>query len=89
MYFLGSLQRTASQFFIFLLFVFLATVNLTAMYRMFASISPQFDEAIRYSGLILNIFVVYAGYTLSKTAMLADVPWFGWIQFINPIQVCY
>ena len=88
-YFLGSLQRSASQFFIFLLFVYLSTFNLTALYRMFASISPSFDEAIRYSGLVLNIFVVYAGYVLSKSQMLSSVPWFGWIQFINPVQFAF
>lgn len=89
-YFLGSLQRTASQFFIFLLFVYLTTFNLTALYRMFASISPQFDEAIRYSGLLLNIFVVYAGYVLSITAMATEIPWFGtWIPYLNPVQFSF
>lgn len=88
-YFLGSLQRTASQFFIFLLFVYLSTINLTALYRMFAAISPHFDEAIRYSGLVLNIFVVYAGYVIAKSSMLSEIPWFGWIQFINPVQFSF
>lgn len=88
-YFLGSLERTASKFFIFLLFVYLSTLNLTALYRMFAALSPSFDEAIRYSGLILNIFVVYAGYVLSKAVMLIDIPWFGWIAYVNPVQFCF
>lgn len=56
---------------------------------MFAAVSPSFDEAIRYSVLVLNIMVVYAGYVLSKTQMLASIPWFGWIQFVNPIQFAF
>lgn len=85
LYFLGSLVREPGKFFIFLLFGYLSTFNLTSLYRMFASFSPSFDEAIRYSTLTLSIFVFYAGYVLTRPSMLSLVPWFGWLQFLDPI----
>ena len=46
------------QFAIYLLFVFATALNLSAMFRMFAALSPSFDVAIRYCGLSLNLLVV-------------------------------
>ncbi|ORY86958.1 ABC drug exporter AtrF [Protomyces lactucae-debilis] len=94
MYFLGSLQRTASQYFIFLLFVYTSTLNLLALYRLFAALSPTFDNAIRYAGLILNAMAIYAGYVINKTQMLTSaskggVPWFGWLYYASPVSYAF
>ena len=50
MYFLGELDVDVSKFWIYFIFVFVETLNLTALYRMFASLSPTIDDAVRFAG---------------------------------------
>jgi ABC-type multidrug transport system permease subunit len=49
-YFLAQLDVDAGKFFIYLLFVYTATICLTALYRMFAALSPTIDDAVRFGG---------------------------------------
>lgn len=49
-YFLAQLDVDAGKFFIYLLFVFTETICLTALYRMFAALSPTIDDAVRFGG---------------------------------------
>lgn len=53
MYFMCELDLVASKFFIYLLFVYTTTIMITSLYRMFASLSPEIDTAVRFSGLAL------------------------------------
>ena len=50
MYFICQLDMTVSRFFIYALFAYTATICITALYRMFASLSPTIDDAVRFSG---------------------------------------
>lgn len=50
-YFMTGLDVDVSKFFIYALFVYLNTICITAMYRMFASLSPTIDDAVRFGGL--------------------------------------
>jgi len=50
LYFTANLDVDAGKFFIYLLFVYISTVCITAMYRMFAALSPTIDDAVRFSG---------------------------------------
>lgn len=54
LYFMADLTVTASRFFIFLLFQFTTTICITSLYRMFASLSPAIDDAVRFSGIALS-----------------------------------
>lgn len=62
MYFMSSLDVSASQFFIYLLFVYTMTMCITGLYRMFAALSPTIDDAVRFSGMALNLLIIYTGY---------------------------
>ena len=66
-------------FFTFFIFIYTVTIELTALYRMFASFSPTYEVAVRYCGLTLLIYIVFGGYTLPLKALMADAPWFGWL----------
>lgn len=57
-YLLAGLQRSMEKFLIYILFVYVMALNLSSMFRLFASLSPTFDVAIRYCGLSLNILVM-------------------------------
>lgn len=89
MYFMTNLDLTAGKFFIYLLFVYTTTICCTALYRMFAAISPTMDDAVRFSGIALNLLIIYTGYTISKPILLHQKIWFGWIYYINPISYAF
>jgi ATP-binding cassette, subfamily G (WHITE), member 2, SNQ2 len=78
-YFLGQLTRTAGQFFIYYIFVVLSVYSMTQCYRMFAAWFGGFDDALRFASLALLIMFFYTGYIVSKIALIADSPWFGWL----------
>jgi ABC-type multidrug transport system permease subunit len=85
MYFMCNLDVDAGKFWIYMLFVYVTTILLTALYRMFASLSPEIDTAVRFSGIALNLLVIYTGYVIPKPLLLSKYIWFGWIYYINPI----
>ncbi|KAI1503807.1 ABC-2 type transporter-domain-containing protein [Biscogniauxia marginata] len=89
MYFMTNLDLVVGKFWIFLLFVFTTTIMLTALYRMFASLSPEIDTAVRFSGVALNLLVIFTGYVIPKIQLLNDYIWFGWIYWINPVAYSF
>ncbi|KAF2087829.1 ABC drug exporter AtrF [Saccharata proteae CBS 121410] len=89
LYFMCNLDVDVSKFFIYLLFVYTNTLCITALYRMFASVSPEIDTAVRFSGIALNLLVIYTGYVIPKTQLLSNYIWFGWLYYINPIAYAF
>lgn len=89
MYFMTGLDLSVSKFFIFFLFVYSTTFCVTSMFRMFASLSPSFDDAIRFSGLALNLLFIFMGYVIPKSALINDSVWFGWLIYANPMSYSY
>ena len=89
MYFMTNLDVEAGKFFIYMLFVYVITICVTALYRMFAALSPTMDDAIRFSGIALNLLILYTGYTIAKPVLLDQKIWFGWIYYINPISYAF
>ncbi|KAK7755322.1 ATP-binding cassette transporter snq2 [Diatrype stigma] len=89
MYFMTGLAVEAGRFWIYMLYVYTTTMMLTAMYRMFAALSPEIDTAVRFSGIALNLLVIYTGYVLPKTQLLTDYIWFGWLYWVNPISYAF
>jgi len=57
MYFLTGLDVDVSKFFIYFLFIYITTICITALYRMFAALSPAIDDAVRFSGIALNLLM--------------------------------
>ncbi|KAI0835702.1 ABC-2 type transporter-domain-containing protein [Hypoxylon sp. FL0890] len=89
MYFMTNLDVDVSKFWIYMLFVYTTTIMITAMYRMFASLSPEINTAVRFSSLALNLLVIYTGYVLPKTQLLNEYIWFGWLYWVNPISYSF
>lgn len=88
-YFITGLDVNVSKFFIYTLFVYTTTICITALYRMFAAISPEIDTAVRFSGLALNLLIVYTGYVIPKPQLLSQKIWFGWIYYVNPLSYAF
>ncbi|ORY09288.1 ABC drug exporter AtrF [Clohesyomyces aquaticus] len=89
MYFMTELDIGVSKFWIYLLFVYTTTLCVTALYRMFAALSPSIDDAVRFSGIALNLLIVFTGYVIPKPQLLGKYTWFGWIYYINPIAYSF
>ncbi|OIW29031.1 hypothetical protein CONLIGDRAFT_715452 [Coniochaeta ligniaria NRRL 30616] len=89
MYFMTNLDVDAGKFFIFLLFIYVTTFCVTSLYRMLAAMSPSIDDAVRFSGLGLNLLIIFTGYVIAKPIMLGQKIWFGWIYYINPLAYSY
>ncbi|KAJ5622871.1 ABC multidrug transporter atrF [Penicillium lividum] len=88
-YFMAGLDVTASQFFIYFLFVYTTTFCITSMYRMFAALSPSIDDAVRFAGIALNLLILYVGYVIPKQTLINSSIWFGWLFYVNPISYSY
>ena len=89
MYFMTNLRMDPSNFFIYLLFIYTTTINITALYRMFASLSPNIDTAVRFSGVALNILIIFTGYVIPKPTLISEKIWFGWLYYINPLSYSF
>lgn len=82
-YFMVNLQRTASQFFISLLFLWILTMTMYAFFRAVGSLVGSLDIATRITGVAIQALVVYTGYLIPPSKMH---PWFSWLRWINPVQ---
>ncbi|EAT88972.2 hypothetical protein SNOG_03767 [Parastagonospora nodorum SN15] len=89
MYFLQGLDVDASKFFIYFLFIYTTTFCITALYRMFAALSPTIDDAVRFSGIALNLLIIYTGYVIPKPQLLGQYIWFGWLYYVNPVAYSF
>lgn len=81
-YFLGGLRAEASNFFVFLLFNFIGTLLMSAVFRSVGAASKQMAQAYALCGVGILIMIMYTGYALQTTYMH---PWFRWINYINPV----
>ncbi|KAK4580023.1 ATP-binding cassette transporter snq2 [Recurvomyces mirabilis] len=82
-YFMAGLSRTASQFFISLLFLFMLTMTMYALFRAVGALVGSLDDATKITGVLIQALVVYTGYLIPPSKMH---PWFSWIRWINPVQ---
>ena len=56
---------------------------------MLASLSPTINDAVRFSGVTLNLLIVFTGYVIPKPTLLSQKIWFGWFYYINPIAYAF
>ncbi|KAJ0165507.1 Brefeldin A resistance protein [Colletotrichum tanaceti] len=82
-YWMANLARTASQFFIATLILWMVTMVTYAFFRAISAWCKTLDDATRFTGLSVQIVVVYTGYLIPPGSMR---PWFGWLRWINWLQ---
>ena len=82
-YFMSDLQRTASQFFISVLILWIVTMAMYSFFRGVASVCKTLDSATRITGIAIQALVVYTGYLIPPRKMH---PWFSWLRWVNPVQ---
>lgn len=72
-----------------MLFVYTTTICITSLYRMFAALSPSINDAVRFSGIALNLLIIYTGYVIPKPQLIGKYIWFGWLYYVNPIAYSF
>ncbi|PWY91900.1 ABC transporter [Aspergillus sclerotioniger CBS 115572] len=85
-YFMSNLSRTASQFFINFLFVFILTMTMYSFFRTIGALSASLDVATRITGVSVQALIVYTGYLIPPWKMH---PWLRWLIWINPLQYAF
>ncbi|TAQ88979.1 hypothetical protein B7494_g2691 [Chlorociboria aeruginascens] len=89
LYFLTGLDVDVSKYFIYFLFIYVTTLCITSLYRMFASLSPAIDDAVRFSGIGLNLLIIFTGYVIPKPQLISKYIWFGWLYYVNPLAYSF
>jgi ABC-type multidrug transport system ATPase subunit/ABC-type multidrug transport system permease subunit len=79
-YWMGGLAPTASQFFISCLVIWLVTMTTYAYFRALSALCGTLDTASRFTGLSIQILVVYTGYLIPPGQMRV---WFSWLRRAN------
>ncbi|TDL30143.1 hypothetical protein BD410DRAFT_780681 [Rickenella mellea] len=83
LYELVQLQQTASQFFIFFLFLLLMTITMKAFFRSLAAMSKTESTAQSIAGVMILALVIYTGYTIPQPSQIGALKW---ITYINPLR---
>ncbi|KAH8695660.1 ABC-2 type transporter-domain-containing protein [Talaromyces proteolyticus] len=86
LYFLAGLRREPSQFFIFLLFVFVGTLTMSSIFRAIAVATRSTNQAMTLVGALITIYILYMGFVIPLPIMK---PWFSWIRWLNPVFYVY
>ncbi|KIJ64910.1 hypothetical protein HYDPIDRAFT_132105 [Hydnomerulius pinastri MD-312] len=81
LYFLVGLQRSAGQFFVFLLFELVIALFSKSLFRMIASAFKAEAPAQCAAGIIVLAVALYTGYFIPQASMIGAL---RWISYINP-----
>lgn len=65
----------------------MCTIAMTGQFRVFASVSTDFEAALRYCGVSVLFSIVFSGYLLSVDKLMSDVPWVGWIAVCQALEI--
>lgn len=82
LYFMANLRQEPGQFFIFYLFLVVAVLTMSGMFRSLGALTKSIGQAMALAGIMVLCIVVYTGFTLPVPYMH---PWLSWIRWINPI----
>ncbi|GAA5873664.1 hypothetical protein JCM8547_002670 [Rhodosporidiobolus lusitaniae] len=80
-YFLVGLYASAGAFFSFYILVVTTFLASSSIFRLFGTITKNYDEANRYVSLIMTLFELLSGYLIP---IYAQKRWIAWISYINP-----
>ncbi|KAF7439739.1 hypothetical protein PC9H_000075 [Pleurotus ostreatus] len=86
LYFVVGFQRSAGQFFIFFLFVFVTCLSMKAVFRALASAFAVEAPAQAIAGVMLLALSLYSGYQIPIPSMIGAL---RWISYINPIRYSF
>lgn len=85
-YFMTNLQRTASRFFTYWIFMLVNLITMAMLFRTLGAVSRSRDGTMMPVSLLTLLCVLYTGFVVPPPYM---VPWLSWFRYINPIAYTY
>lgn len=85
-YFMTNLYRSAGAFFTFYLMILSGNIGMTLFFRIVGCISPTFDFASRFAGIIITFFVTTSGYLIQYQS---EKYWLRWIYWMNVLGLSF
>ncbi|KAJ7910672.1 ABC-2 type transporter-domain-containing protein [Mycena leptocephala] len=85
-YFMTNLRREPGAFFIFYLFTITCTFVMSMIFRTIASASRTLIQALTPTAVFITALIMYTGFTVPVRDM---VPWFRWLNYINPVGYAF
>lgn len=82
LYFMTNLRRTPEAFFIYMLFSFTVVLSMSMVFRTIGALSRTVSQAMAPSAVLILGLVLYTGFAVPVRDM---VPWFRWINYIDPV----
>ncbi|TVY18623.1 ZEB2-regulated ABC transporter 1 [Lachnellula arida] len=86
LYFMTNLRRTPEAFFVFITFSFFTTLSLSMVFRTIGATSRSLAQALAPGAIFILALMVYTGFVIPVPNM---VPWFRWINKVNPIAYAF
>ncbi|RDA88599.1 hypothetical protein CP532_5866 [Ophiocordyceps camponoti-leonardi (nom. inval.)] len=81
-YFLANLHRSAGQFFLYYLVIFVTIFVMSAIFRTLAAATKTISQAMALAGIMALALIQYTGFAIRIPQMH---PWLSWIRWINPV----
>ncbi|KIY71652.1 pleiotropic drug resistance ABC transporter [Cylindrobasidium torrendii FP15055 ss-10] len=82
-YEMAQLQQSASQFFIFFLFMFTTSLVMKSWFRAVAAAFKDEAGAQTVAGISVLVYSVYTGYSLPIPSMIGAL---RWLSYLNPLR---
>ena len=79
-YFLVGLQRSAGQFFIFLVFVFTLSIAMKPFFRAIVAGFKSESSTMSLAGISILVFASYTGFTIPKPSMIGALRWLTYLN---------
>ncbi|KAF8235559.1 hypothetical protein L208DRAFT_1457957 [Tricholoma matsutake] len=79
-YFSADLQRTAGQFFIFLLFLNITSFTMQTFFRAIAAAFKSDATAQSVAGIVLLATIIYMGFEIPKKSMIGALHWISFLD---------
>jgi ABC-type multidrug transport system permease subunit len=83
---MAGLRHEAGPIFIYLLFAFTCTLSMSMIFRTIAQVSRTLSQAMAPIALFIVGLIVYTGFVLPIRSMKS---WLRWINYLNPVGVCF
>ena len=85
-YMMSNLNRTAGNYFFFLLVTILTVLSQSAIFRTLACLTRTPEQAMAPTALLVLGMAIYPGFTLPTDYMPG---WSRWMNYINPINYAF
>ncbi|GAA5916936.1 hypothetical protein JCM6882_003833 [Rhodosporidiobolus microsporus] len=83
LYFMVGLYSSAGAFFSYYLIVIATFLAVAAWFRLFGTVTANFDQASRLASVVVTLMVTYSGYLIP---IFAQKRFLFWISYLNPVQ---